>query len=84
MSGYLALHLGHMRQRSVPAPFKLARHQPVGGIRGVILPKGPVGGIARRFEIATKGLADLIPSFSGFLGGSGSSGDGAGAATGKS
>ena len=61
MSGYLALHLGHARERPVPARFKLARHQSVGGIGGVILPEGAVGGIARRFEIATEGLAHLIP-----------------------
>ena len=65
MSGDLAFDLGHMRERLVPAHFEFAGHQPVGGIGGVILPEGAVGGIARRFEIATKGLADLIPSFSG-------------------
>src|SRR5258706_7440851 len=36
-----------------------------------------VGGIARCFQIATESIAHLIPSFSGFLGGCGCSGDSA-------
>ena len=77
MHGDLALDLRHMGQRPVPARFKLARHQPVGGISGIVLPESPVGGITRRFEIAAKGLAHLITPFSGFLGGSRCSGDSA-------
>src|SRR6202022_4721832 len=41
------------------------------------LPEGPVGGIARRFEVATERIAHLIPPFPGFLGGSGCRGDSA-------
>ena len=66
-----------MCQRPIPARFKLACHQPVGGIGGIILPEGTVDGITRRFEIAAEGLAHLIPPFSGFLGRGRCSGDGA-------
>ncbi|WP_247392035.1 hypothetical protein, partial [Bradyrhizobium sp. 35] len=56
---------------------QLARHQPVRGVSGIVLPEGPVGGIARRFEVATESIAHLIPPFPGFLGGRGCSGDSA-------
>src|SRR5580692_2106275 len=75
VGGNLAFHLRGMGQRLVPARFKLARHQPVRGVSGIVLPEGPVGGIARRFEVATESIAHLIPPFSGFLGGRGCSGD---------
>src|SRR6202048_98984 len=77
MRGKLALDLRHMDERPVPARFKLARHQPVCGVSGIELPEGPVGGIARRFEVATERIAHLIPPFPGFLGGSGCRGDSA-------
>src|SRR6266852_8508267 len=77
MRGKFALDLRRMDERPVPARFKLTRHQPVRGVRGIVLPEGPVGGIARRFQIATESIAHLIPSFSGFLDGSGCSGDSA-------
>src|SRR5260370_18337657 len=77
MRGKLALDLRHMDERPVPARFKLARHQPVCGVSGIVLPEGPVGGIARRFEVATERIAPLIPPFPGFLGGSGCRGDSA-------
>src|SRR3954453_3754820 len=73
----LALDLRRVSERSVLARFKLTRHQPVRGVSGIVLPESPVGGIARRFQIATERIAHLIPSFSGFLGGSGCSGDSA-------
>ncbi|MCK1305142.1 hypothetical protein IVB42_05490 [Bradyrhizobium sp. 45] len=62
-----------MSERSVPARLKLTRHQPVRGVSGIVLPESPVGGIARRLQIATERNPHLIPSFSGFLGGSGCS-----------
>ena len=71
----LALDLRRVRERPVPARFKLTRHQPVRGVGGIVLPERPLGGIARRFQIATESIAHLIPSFSGFPGGSGCSGD---------
>src|SRR3954469_6754635 len=71
MHSDLVLDLRRVSERSVPARFKLARHQPVRGVSGIVLSEGPVGGIARRFEVATESLAHLIPSFPGFLGGSG-------------
>src|SRR5258708_35219702 len=77
MRGKLALDLRHMDERPVPARFKLARHQPVCGVSGIELPEGSVGGIARRFEVATERIAHLIPPFPGFLGGSGCRGDSA-------
>jgi hypothetical protein len=64
-------------ERSVPARFKLTRHQPVRGVSGIVLPESPVGGIVRCFQIAIESIAHLIPSFSGFFGGSGCSGDSA-------
>src|SRR4249919_1211492 len=60
-----------VRERPVPARFQLTRHQPVRGVSRIVLPEGPVGGIARRFEVATESIAHLIPPFSGFLGGRG-------------
>ncbi|WP_247493430.1 hypothetical protein, partial [Bradyrhizobium sp. 142] len=66
-----------MSERPVPARFQLTRHQPVRGVSGIVLPEGPVGGIARRFEITTESIAHLIPPFPGFLGGRGCSGDSA-------
>jgi hypothetical protein len=41
------------------------------------LPESPVRSIARRFQIATEGIAHLILSFFGFLGSRGCSGDSA-------
>src|SRR3974377_2056222 len=73
----LALDLRDMDERPVPARFKLARYQPVCGVGGIILAEGAIGRVARRFEIATERLAPLIPPFSGFLGGSIRSRDGA-------
>src|SRR5438445_2925725 len=75
MRGKFALDLRHMDERPVPARFKLARHQPVRGVSGIVLPEGPIDGIARRFEVATESIAHLILPFAGFLGGSGCSGD---------
>src|SRR4029450_6880274 len=49
----------------------------VRGVSGIVLPEGPVGGIARRFEVATESIAHLIPPFTRFLGGSGRSSDSA-------
>src|SRR4029077_17146576 len=74
---YLVLDLRRVSERPVPARFKLTRHQPVGGVGGIVLPESPVGGIALRFQIATESIAHLMPSFSGFFGGSGCSGDSA-------
>src|ERR1700730_6179652 len=81
MRGKLALDLRHMDESPVPARFKLARHQPVCGVSGIELPEGPVGGIARRFEVATERIAPCTPPFPGFLGGSGCRGDSAWATT---
>jgi len=77
MRGKFALNICHVDKRPVPARFKLARHQPVRGVSGIVLPEGPVGGIARRFEVTTESIAHLIPPFPGFLGGSDCSGDSA-------
>src|SRR6202011_3138858 len=61
----------------VPARFQLTGHQPVRGVSGIVLPESPVGGIARRLEVATESIAHLIAPFPGSLGGSGCSGDSA-------
>src|ERR1700759_5534010 len=60
MLGDLALDLRRVSERPVPARFKFTRHQPVRGVGGIVLPEGSVGGIARRFEVATEGIAYLI------------------------
>jgi hypothetical protein len=60
MHGDLVLDLRRVSERPVPARFQLARHQPVRGVSGIVLPESPVGGIARRFQIATESIAHLI------------------------
>ena len=77
MQGDLALDLRRVSERPVPARFKFSRHQPVRGVGGIVLPEGPVGGIACRFQIATESIAHLILPFFGFLGSSGCSGNSA-------
>ena len=77
MRGDLALDLGDTGKRPVPARLKFAGDQPVRRIGGVVLPEGAVGGIARRFKIAAKRLADLIPLVRGLGGRGRRRGDGA-------
>ena len=67
MRGYLALYLGNAAERAVPTRFKLAGHEPVGGIGSVILPEGAVDGVVRRFKIAAERVAHLIPLSRGLL-----------------
>jgi hypothetical protein len=52
--------LGHPGQRAVPARLQLAGYEAVHGIGGVVLTKGPVGGIARCLEITRHGLTCLV------------------------
>ncbi len=75
VGGNLAFHLRGMGKRLVPARFQFGRYKTVCRVSGIVLPEGPVGGIARRLKIATESIAHLIPPFSGFLGGSGCSSD---------
>ena len=77
MRSDLTLRLGDTGKRAVPARLKLAGDQPVRRIGGVVLPEGTVGGIARRFKIAAKGLAHLIPLVRGLGGRGRRRGDGA-------
>jgi hypothetical protein len=67
-----------MRERPVPARLQFASDQPVGWIGGIVLSEGTVGGVARRFEVAAEGLADLIPPLAGLLLGGCGGGDRAG------
>ena len=60
MHGDLALDVRDVSERPVPARFKFTRHQPVRGVGSIVLPESPVCGIARRFQIATEGIAHLI------------------------
>ena len=60
MLGDALLDLGHARERAVPARLQLARHEAVLGIGGVVLAEGPIGGVARRLEVARQGLARLV------------------------
>src|SRR3954447_13171069 len=73
MHSDLVLDLRRVSERSVPARFKLTRHQPVRWVSGIVLPESPVGGIARRFQIATESIAHLITPVPGSLGSSGDS-----------
>ena len=84
MRGDLALDFGDASERLIPARLQFAGDQPVGRVGGVILPEGAISGIARRFEIAAKSLAHLIPSLAAAcLGCSHGRGDGAGADNGE-
>ncbi len=56
-----ALDFGDASKRLVPARLEFAGDHAVGRIGGVILPEGAVGSLARRFEIAVKSLARLVP-----------------------
>ena len=56
----LRLDFGDARERLVPARLEFSRHQPVGGIGGVILAERPIGRVARRFEIAQQSFADVV------------------------
>ena len=67
VSRHLGFYLADARQRRVPPRLQFARHQPVGGVGGIILAEGAVGGIARRFEIAAKRLAHLVAPLRGLL-----------------
>ena len=40
--------------------FQFRRDKPVLGIGGVILPEGPIGGVARSLEITHQRVADLV------------------------
>src|SRR5271163_4424208 len=83
MSSDLAVNLRNMRERLVPARLQFASDQPIGWIGGVVLPEGAVGGIARRFEIAMKGLAHLIAALARLLLRGSRGSDGAGADDGQ-
>src|SRR5258708_37348534 len=60
MSRDLSFDFRHMRESFVPACLQLSCDQSIGRIRCVALPEGAVGCIARCFEIAFEGFADLI------------------------
>jgi hypothetical protein len=72
MGSDLAFDFRHTRERLVPARLQFAGHQPIGRVGSIVLPKGAIGCIARRFEIALECFAHLIPPLVGlFLGGYG-------------
>ena len=72
LGGDFAFDLRHVRERLVPARLQFVGHQSVGRIGGVVLPEGAIGCKARRFKIAAKCFAHLIPPLVGlFLGGEG-------------
>lgn len=62
MSRDPALYFGGLLQGAVPAYLQLRCHKPVRRIGGIVLPECPIGMIAGRFEIARKGLANLVAS----------------------
>ena len=60
MGGYLGLDLRKTRERLVPARFQFACHEPVGRIGCIILPKGAVDCVARRFQVALERVEHMI------------------------
>ena len=74
----LSLDLRHVRERPVPARLQFAREQPISWIGSIVLPKGAVGSVARRFEVAAEGPAHLIPPLARLLLGGCGGGDRAG------
>lgn len=48
MCGDPALHLPHLGERSAPTRFEFTGHEPIGRVRGIVLPEGTVGRKARR------------------------------------
>ena len=57
-------------ERRVPSRLQFAGHQSVGRVGSVVLPEGPIGCIARRFEITPERLTHLVPSLARLLLGS--------------
>lgn len=78
MRNDLAFDIGDADKGLIPARLEFAGDQSIGGVGGVILPEGAVGGVARRFEIAAKSVAHLVPTLCSLLGGSDRRGNGAG------
>src|SRR5512139_8162 len=67
VGGDFAFQLGDASQGLVPADLQFTGHQPIGRVGSVVLAKGPIGGVARRREIALKRIPDLIPLSTGLL-----------------
>src|SRR6516162_8534655 len=61
VSGNLGFDLRHAGERRVPSRLQFASHQSVGRVGSVVLPEGPIGCIARRFEITPERLTHLVP-----------------------
>src|SRR5262245_45231803 len=61
MGGNLGFGLRHAGERLVPSRLQFASHQSVGRVGSVVLPEGPIGCIARRFEITPERLTHLVP-----------------------
>src|SRR5262249_56141633 len=70
MGGDLGFDLRHAGKRLVPSRLQFAGHQSVGRVGSVVLPEGPIGCIARRFEITPERLTHLVPSLARLLLGS--------------
>src|ERR1700676_3949520 len=60
MAGDLRLDLGDTGERLVPTRLQFTGDQTVGRIGGIVLAEGAIRRIARRFEIASERLANLI------------------------
>src|SRR4029453_5990036 len=61
MGGNLGFGLRHAGGRLVPSRLQFASHQSVCRVGNVVLPEGPIGCIARRFEITPERLTHLVP-----------------------
>src|SRR5262249_14278562 len=56
MGGNLGFDLRHAGERLVPSRLQFPGHQSVGWVGSIVLPEGPIGCIARRFEITPERL----------------------------
>src|SRR5438445_11410294 len=70
MGGNLGFDLRHAGERLVPSRLQFAGHQSVGRVGSVVLPEGPIGCIARRFEITPERLTHWVASVARLLLGS--------------
>jgi hypothetical protein len=61
MDSDFAFNFRNARKRLVPTCFQFTSHKTVGRVRGVVLPEGAIGCIARCFEIVPKRAAHLLP-----------------------
>jgi hypothetical protein len=60
MRGDLRLDFLDIQERAVPSQLQLRCNETVRGIGGIVLPEGPIGGVACSLQIAGERLANLV------------------------